>query len=143
MSAQQLAKKPQHAVPLLPENIAKDFGIVDLLQEEVNKSGELYLKVAFWRVLLRLPQHCADMVPHGAPGTAEGTKTILARLLAYSEMLILEGKEEGGLSKEKHGVTEQTIRENIQWLREKLVVLELQLTEARKKNILHSFSAAA
>jgi len=123
----------------IPEQVARDFDITEFLREEVNKSGELYLKVALWKVLLRLPQHYEDFGPANPQGK-EFRKQMLVSLMADSEALIREGAAAGGLDQKRHGVTEKIIRENIQWMREKLVLLELNLTEARKKSILTAFS---
>lgn len=124
----------------LPEQIARDFNVTAFLKQEVDKSGELYLKVALWKVLLRLPQHLADSAPaRPAPEARDYLRRMLVSLMAQSEELIAEGVAQGGLDEVKHGVSEPVVRENIQWLREKLVLLELELTEARKNAILSAF----
>ena len=131
-----------HAGRETPEPISRDFDIIRYLTEEVDKSGELYLKVALWKVLLRLPQHFADLaVDIAHPEVAERMKQTYVRLMAQSEDLIREGEAEGGLDARKHGISEKDVRANIQWLREKFLQLELepQLHPARKTAILSVF----
>ena len=127
----------------LPDFLAKDFGILELLKEEVEKSGDLYLRVALWKVLLRLPQHCDDIVKYGNSEGIERVKQMLTGVICYSDRLISAAEEEGGLDLKKHGTTEKIVRENINWMRDKFVALELNLTPRRREQILSAFSGGA
>ncbi len=135
MIAQPIPKPESERQPQVHDHILRDFGILDFLKDEVDKSGELYLKVALWKVLIRIPQHCAD-ISDGDDSPNELLKQMLVSLMAYSEKLLSEGSESGGLDLIRHGVTEQVIRENIQWMREKFLLLEMSLTQPRKEFIL-------
>ena len=133
---------PSQGPANLPAQVARDFNFLNLLKEEVNKSGELYLKVALWKVYLRLPQHCEDLFELDADEGRLLVKKMTAMLLAYCENLISEGEKVGGLDQQKHGVTESIVRDNMLWLREKLVLMEIEpgLQPSRKEHILNAFS---
>jgi hypothetical protein len=128
------------AIGDLPEHLDRDYDLLGLLKEEVDKSGELYLKVALWKVLLRICQHGEDLLEPNNPAGREAAKQMLVKMMGHSESLMAEGALEGGLDQKKHGTTERIVRENIQWMREKLVLLEASLTESRKDFILKAFS---
>jgi hypothetical protein len=119
-----------------PDYIAREFDVIGLLQDELKKSGDLYLKVALWKVLMRVVQHVEDLVDPSSPASLEILNRLLVRLLSYSEMLLRESSNEGGLDQQKHGTNEAVVMANIKWLREKVAIWEMDITEDRRNDIL-------
>lgn len=127
----------------LADEHSNELRILEFLKDEVDKSGELYLKVALWKVLLKCLQHYFDSADLGAAEAKETLRGMYFRVIFYSEALIEEGAKRGGLDEQKHGVSEKVVRENMAWLREKLVLQKLELTESRRVAILAVFGSEA
>lgn len=109
------------------------FGLLDHLTEQIRESGSLTYKIASWLLIIKILQYLEDHI------TDQGMrlhKSLIHVALGYGEALLLESKQCGGITREKHGLSIDELNAHLTWLRDKYVMWHTEITPTRKASIL-------
>jgi hypothetical protein len=144
LTASEPVGEAKSGSPEMPEwlsSLKSDAHVLTLVSEAVSESGDFHLRVVFWGVLLKIIQKFQnELVMAGDQKDSQRydcLKQMIHQGLMVSDDLL---RNPTGLNKEKVGISVEDVRVNVEWLHEKLMLLDTKILPQRRDFLLKALA---